>query len=68
MRRFIVAGTAIAALAVPAVSLVAPSVALLTDIEAGDVGVMLRGDEGWRMMERRRVLGNVRTLKRSKGR
>jgi len=41
---------------------------LLTDIEAGDVGVMLRGDEGWRMMERRRVLGNVRTLKRSKGR
>jgi len=41
---------------------------VLTDIEAGDVGVMLRGDEGWRMMERRRVLGNVRTLKRSKGR
>lgn len=38
---------------------------VLTDIEDGDRGDALRGDEGWRTVERSK--GGMRTLKRSKG-
>ena len=41
------------------------SVTVLTDIEDGDRGDMLRGDEGWRTTERSKL--DARTLKRSKG-
>jgi len=38
---------------------------VLTDIQDGDCGDVLRGDERWRTVERPK--GEMRTLKRSKG-